>query len=269
MFRIKSMLPYLALIGARARLEIQYRAAAIFGMGTQIFWGLVRVAIFTAFYKAGASHLSMTLAQTVTYLWLVQAFIRIMPWNVDPEIRAMVHQGTVVYELLRPVDLFWAWYIRAFSAHSIPTAMRSAPIFLVATLFLGLQLPNSLFSTFCWFLSLILAFMLAAAITTLLNISLLFTIVGDGIQRVVPAISNFASGMLMPLSFLPSPIKSLVDILPFRDLIDTPVRIYLGLTSPLQTVCLYIHALIWIALLIIAGRLLMQIATRRLEMQGG
>ncbi len=269
MSRNRYMVPYLALIGARLRLETQYRAAAIFGMCTQIFWGLVRVAIFTAFYKAGTAHLSMTLAQTVTYLWLVQAFIRIMPWNVDPEIRAMVHQGTVVYELLRPVDLFWAWYIRALAGHSIPTAMRSAPIFLVASLFLGLQLPYSIVTGFEWFIALILAILLAAAITTLLNVSLLFTIVGDGIQRVVPAISNFASGMLIPLTFLPLPLQSFIDFLPFRDLIDTPVRIYLGLTTETQTLFLYIHALIWIALLIFTGRSLMRIAVSRFEVQGG
>lgn len=43
------MTPYLAILSARFRTLLQYRAAAAAGFGTQLFWGLIRMMIFEAF----------------------------------------------------------------------------------------------------------------------------------------------------------------------------------------------------------------------------
>ncbi len=45
------MTPYLAVFSARIRMLLQYRAAAMAGMATQIFWGWIRVMIFAAFHR--------------------------------------------------------------------------------------------------------------------------------------------------------------------------------------------------------------------------
>lgn len=46
------MISYWATLSARFRTLLQYRAAALAGMGTQLFWGLVRVMIFEAFFRS-------------------------------------------------------------------------------------------------------------------------------------------------------------------------------------------------------------------------
>ena len=43
----QSMRAYTAVMSARLREALQYRAAAVAGMVTQLFWGLIRVMIFT------------------------------------------------------------------------------------------------------------------------------------------------------------------------------------------------------------------------------
>ena len=48
------MRAYVAVFGARFRALLQYRAAALAGLGTQVFWGLIRVMIFGAFYATAA-----------------------------------------------------------------------------------------------------------------------------------------------------------------------------------------------------------------------
>ena len=53
---------YQALIAARFRVLLQYRAAAVAGIGTQLFFGLIRVMIFQAFYRS-SSH-----AQPMSYV---------------------------------------------------------------------------------------------------------------------------------------------------------------------------------------------------------
>jgi hypothetical protein len=65
---------------------LQYRAAAVAGFGTQVFWGLMRIMIFEAFYRSSSADQPMTFPQVVTYVWLGQAMLAMFPWNVDADI---------------------------------------------------------------------------------------------------------------------------------------------------------------------------------------
>ena len=73
------MKAYWAVLSARFRTLLQYRAAALAGLGTQVFWGLIRVMIFGAFYRSTTAPQPMTYPEVVTYVWLGQAFIRMLP----------------------------------------------------------------------------------------------------------------------------------------------------------------------------------------------
>ena len=97
------MTAHLALMSARFRMLLQYRAAAMAGMSTQLFWGLIRVMIFEAFYRSSVAIHPMSYPEVVNYVWLGQAMFALLPWWMDAEIRNMVRSGTVVYELVRTV----------------------------------------------------------------------------------------------------------------------------------------------------------------------
>ena len=49
---MKRFLPYRAVVSARYRMLLQYRAAAFAGLVTQCFWGAIRLMIVAAFYAA-------------------------------------------------------------------------------------------------------------------------------------------------------------------------------------------------------------------------
>lgn len=264
--------PYAAILSARFRTLLQYRAAAIAGAGTQLFWGLIRMMIFEGFYRsADLIHRPqpMSLAQTVTYIWLGQAMLGILPWNVDPDVRGSIRTGAVAYELLRPVDLYALWYSRAVAQRTAPTLLRSIPIFLIAGLFFGLQAPPSLLSAAAWLLVTAGAILLSAAMSSLLTISLLWTISGEGVTRLVPSLVIALSGMIVPLQLFPEWSQPLVRFLPFAHVVDTPFRVYLGTIPPAQAGLAFAAQLAWTAALALVGRWLVARAARRLVVQGG
>src|SRR5476649_1146047 len=59
--------PYVAVFAGRLQLTLQYRAAALAGFATQLWFGVIRVLIFVAFYAGGAAHAPMSLANAITY----------------------------------------------------------------------------------------------------------------------------------------------------------------------------------------------------------
>ena len=67
------------------------------------------------FFRARSAHQPMSLAQAVTYVWLGQAFLVLLPWNADPELRRDGRTGDVAYERLRPLDTYFFWYARAMA----------------------------------------------------------------------------------------------------------------------------------------------------------
>ncbi len=263
------MRPYLAIVSARFRMLLQYRAAAFAGFVTQIFWGFIRVMIFEAFYRSSTAEQPMTLPEVITYIWLGQALFAMLPWSLDREIRQQIRTGTVAYEMLRPIDLYAFWYSRAIASRTAPTLLRAVPLVILAMLFLGMQLPESVASGFAWAAAMVGALLMACAVSTLLNISLLWTIEGEGVARIVPALFFLLSGMIVPIPLFPEWAQKILLFLPFSGLIDTPFRLYIGHLPPEAVFPVLIHQLCWTFALITFGRWLMSRGTRILVVQGG
>jgi ABC-2 type transport system permease protein len=267
--RASPVAPYVAVFGARFRTMLQYRAAALAGIGTQIFFGLIFVMVYEAFYRASSAPQPMSFPEVRTYVWLGQALLAMLPWNVDRDVRDMVRTGGVGYELLRPIDLYALWYCRALAWRVAPTLLRSVPLVLVAIPFLGMGLPPSLASAGAWALSTLGALLLGCAITTLMNTSLLWTLSGEGVAQLVPVLVLAFSGMLVPLPLYPAWMQPLLNVLPFRGLIDIPFRMYLGHLPPGQVLPLFLFQIVWTAALVLLGRWVLARGLRRLVIQGG
>lgn len=263
------MRSYWALISARFRTLLQYRAAAVGGIVTQLFFGLILVMIYQAFYRSSSAPQPMSYAQVVTYTWLGQGFLRMIPWNVDGDIRAMVRSGAVAYELLRPVDLYNAWYCRALAWRTAPTLLRALPVFAIAALFLGLRPPATPAGGAAFLLAIVGALLLGCAITVLMDISLLWTTSDDGIALFLPAVVLVSSGMNVPLPLFPAWAQRVLYLLPFRGLVDVPFRLYVGSIPPGECLRLLAQQLAWTAALVLLGRWLLERGKRRLVVQGG
>jgi ABC-2 type transport system permease protein len=262
------MRSYLAILSARFRMLMQYRAAAAAGVATQVFWGLIRLMIFEGFYRSTTQAQPMSLAQVIGYVWLGQAMLGLTLWSTDADIREMIRDGTIAYELLRPLDLYSLWFSRAMATRTATTAMRCLPIFVIGS-FLGLKAPPTWDAAAGWVLATAGAVLLVSALSTLLNISMLWTISGEGIVRVAPALVYAFSGMLVPLVFLPDWARRLSDWLPFRGIVDVPFRIYLGHIPTTAMLPALAHQLAWTAVLILAGRWMLRSAVGRVVVQGG
>lgn len=270
--------PYAAIVSVRFRMLLQYRAAAIAGLWTQMFFGLVLIMIYEAFYRsARVAAQPMAFPQVASYVWLGQALLAMLPWNVDAEIRAMVRSGAVAYELCRPVDLYGLWYARAVAQRTAPTLLRAAPMAVFAML--GLPLlglggwrlapPASLAAGAGFAAALLCAFVLGCAISTLINITLMWTVAGDGIILLSTSAVSLFSGLAVPLPMFPEWAQSTLRWLPFASLFDLPFRIYSGHIAVDGLLPVIARQLGWAIAIVAFGRWLLGRGMRRLVMQGG
>lgn len=263
------MKPYLAIFIIRIKTLFQYRAAALAGICTQAFWGIIYLMIFRAFYSEASQGQPLTLGQAVTFMWLGQALLQLLPWNLDKEVAAQVRSGNIAYELVRPMHLYGLWWARSLALRLVPTALRALPIFLVAGLLFGLEAPVSMEALVAFLASVILAFLLSASITTLMMIALFWTISGEGLQRLLPHIVVLFSGMVVPLPLFPRWMQPFLDVQPFRAVMDIPCRLYTGLIPASEAVYYLAFQAAWTAAFVVLGWWLLQKAMRQFVIQGG
>jgi ABC-2 type transport system permease protein len=260
---------YWTILSARFRVMLQYRTAAIAGLGTQVFWGFIRIMIFSAFYQAANVPQPISFVQLVTYIWLGQGLLRLLPWTPDFEVRDLIRSGDVVYELAKPLDLYGHWFMRSLALHGAPTVLRALPMFVLAMLFFGMKAPASFESGIAFLVSVVAALILAAAITTFITVTMMWTLAGDGIASIFGIAGWFFSGMVAPLPLLPPWLQQTMYLMPFRGIIDIPIRLYIG-DLPAEKAAMYIgFQLGWAVVMIALGRWLLTRGTSRLIAQGG
>ncbi|MFT5377313.1 MAG: ABC-2 type transport system permease protein [Candidatus Latescibacterota bacterium] len=263
------MSAYWAIFSARLRMLLQYRAAALAGLSTQLFWGLIRVMAFEAFYRSSAATIPMPVEQVVDYIWLGQAFLMLLPIRLDAEIRTMVRSGTIAYELVRPLDLYNFWYMRTIASCLAPTTLRCGPLLLIALLVFDMRLPPSSSAAFAFALTMVSALLLAAAISNLLNITLLWTVAGEGTAGIMQVVTFLFCGMIVPLPLFPDWMQPLLSYSPFAGLMDLPFRLYTGHISSDQLASVFARQLGWTLALVVFSRWLLARGTRILVAQGG
>jgi ABC-2 type transport system permease protein len=269
--------PYRAVVAARFRAHLQYRGAALAGVLTQCFFGLVRIMIFEAFYNASAAPPPMSHAQMCAYVWLGQAMLAMFPWSTDADIRELVRTGNVGYELCRPVDLYGLWWCRALAWRTAPVLLRLVPMFLVAMVVLPLVglgewrlgPPPSLAAAAMWVLCTLGALLICCALTMLMNVSLLYTISGQGISILIGALTVMFCGLVIPLPLLPGWAQRVLELLPFAGVMDLPGRVFIGHIAPAGAVRVLGLQLAWTAVLVGVGKLMLARGTHRLIIQGG
>jgi ABC-2 type transport system permease protein len=140
---------------------------------------------------------------------------------------------------------------------------------IVAHLFFGMQLPPSWGAAVAWLAATFSAVLLSAAFATLVTITALWTISSRGIVDVLVPCIWFFSGIVVPIPLFPDWAQGVLNFLPFRGIMDIPFRVYLGHIPLADVVPALAHQLGWTLFVILLGRWLLSLGTRRLVVQGG
>lgn len=266
------MKPYLVVFRVRALASLQYRMAALARLAPPLFVGIVQAMFYTAFFAGAGGKQPITLGETITYVWIVQLLVGVQPWSGDPEVLEIIRSGRIAYELCRPLDLYAHWFTRLAARRLVPLLLTSLPLAVIALLLpdsLGMGLPASPAAALGFLLSLGGVVLLSAALSNLLGILTIWTVGGEGVYYLGPVIFLVLSGAAAPLPLFPDGVQPLLEALPFRGLLDTPARIYLGLAAPERALLLVGNQLIWTAGIALFGRWLLSRALKSVVIQGG
>ncbi|MDD3187373.1 MAG: ABC transporter permease [Bacilli bacterium] len=252
---------------------LQYRVSALAGLSTQFFFGFVFIMIYLAFYETEYDSAPMKFNELVTYLWLGQAFFSLMYlYHKDKELISMIRDGNISYELCRPQNLYWKWYIKIFSSKLSMVLLRFFPVIIIAFLLpfpYNLSLPNNMFSFIFFVISMIIGAFLVTSLSTMVHIIAFFSLDEKGIMSMFMVIADLFAGGIVPVLFLPKFLQLIADYLPFRYIFDLPYRIYSGNITGMTAVSNVLIQLLWVFVSIGIGYYLNKRILSKVEVQGG
>jgi ABC-2 type transport system permease protein len=264
---------YLSIWRLRFITGLQYRAAALAGMVTQLFFGFVFIMVFVAFYDHSIVQLPISLKDLVTYVWLQQIFLAfIMLWFRDSEIFQMITNGNIAYELCRPCGIYPFWYAKLLAQRLSSAMLRCFPILIVVFALpqpFRMSLPPSISELLLFLITLVLGLLVIVAISMLIYISVFWTMSPTGSTLMIAVAGEFFAGMVIPIPLMPQWLQNIAYALPFRWTMDFPFRVYSGHIPQAEALWGILVQLAWLAVLVGFGRWSLHKALRQVVVQGG
>jgi len=249
----------------------QYKISLFSSLPLYLVRGLLTISILMAFNKLSVQKNQAT--ALVNYILIQTCFAPfVSAWIIDSDLNNIIKTGNIAYEYLKPMDLYWSWFIRLISQRLFIGTMSSIPILLIIGAFpepYALRIQPSTETILLFIVAISLALILNTVLSLLVYISVFHTFSITGSLLIFGSIMEFLGGMVIPFSLFPENIKRVLNILPFKYGAAYPFQILNGKAITIDSLTGIMFQLIWIIIVIFIGRGWLKRNIKHIVVQGG
>jgi ABC-2 type transport system permease protein len=245
-----------------------YPWATAAGVFTNTIFGFIQAYILLAVYRHRTHVGGYDARDAVTYVWLAQAFLMtvyIFSWQ---ELAQRIRDGSIATDLARPLDPQRYWLAFDLGRAPYHFVFRGFLPFVIGALVFDLRYPG-VGSVVLFLVSLAFAVVVSFGFRFLYNSAAFWLVDIRGVVTLSITVSIFFSGMLLPLSFFPSWLRTVAQALPFASALQTPIDVWLGKYDGVSLFGVLALQVFWALVLLGLGRLALRAGARRLVVQGG
>ncbi len=248
---------------------LAYRARYYVGVLTYLFNVAVYYFIWRAVFRHSPTVVGLSLAEMMTYVavgWTIRSFY----FNeIDRDIAAQVQEGRLAMNLIRPVDFQTVMIADSVGQSAFRAVLFTLPIGIVVGIVFPVRPPASLLAGALFLCSAALSFFLVAAINFLVGLIAIRTKSILGILRAKHLVVELLSGLLIPTTLFPEPLRTFLFASPFPHINYTPAALYLGKAAGAEAARLLTLQAGWTLLLLGLGQIAWRNSRQRITIQGG
>jgi ABC-2 type transport system permease protein len=233
-----------------------------------IFFQFVMVrAIWMAVYGDEAVVGGIPLDMTITYLSIVALMNFMLHASIADEIHRRIDQGQVAVDMVRPIG-----FIRQMVAIALGDSVGHWLLLVVVIpglLLLGSLQPPAPVPGLVFVISLALAYVLNTLLWLLVGLSGFWLLNVSGMKSLLGLTYQFLSGSMIPLWFMPGPMREVVEWLPFQAIAFLPATIYVEQRTGGEMWRVVGVQVLWIGIMGAAVGWIWRRAQRHIVVQGG
>ncbi|GAB7193085.1 ABC-2 family transporter protein [Kineococcus sp. NUM-3379] len=262
--------PYPALAAAGFRRWSSYRLAMVASAAANVVFGLLKAAVVAATVgAAGGSVAGYDAAQAATYAWVSQACISPVAVFGRDDLAQRIRSGDVAVDLARPVDPQLAAWAADLGRAAFTLLPRGGPPLLVGALVTGLVLPDAPSAYLLGIVALALAASVSFAAQWIVNCLAFRLLDVRGPLALYTVLALVLTGLSLPVHWFPDGLRAVALATPFPSMLQTPVDVLTGRLAGAEALSAVGVQVLWLVVLLLAGRAAFAAGTRRLVVQGG
>lgn len=213
-----------------------------------------------------------TFPQMIMYMILSAVVSEITFSDTLSEITSDVHYGLIGMRLMKPVNYRAQLAFTAAGSFIARAVIIGLPMIVAGTLIavFGFGLDGLVWYNIILFVpAMFVATMFADTLGFLFGQLAFRTHAMFGINSMMNILTGFLSGAFVPIALFPLWAQNILEFTPFPSMMSMPIRLFLGMMSPLETLQAFGIALAWLAVLNVLGELLYRGSVRHVVVFGG
>lgn len=229
---------------------------------------IVYIFVWQAIYNQTGDAGGLTISQMVTYYILVVTISPISLWGINEDIARSIRSGKINKELLNPITYF-QYYFGVNLGEIAFSLVIGIAVFIVCNIFWNAILPSNITNFILFIIVILLGIPITFFIQMIVGTAGFYTNSIWGMQILRKAIISIFSGVIAPITLFPKWFQNLANILPFKELIYTPINIWLGQVAINDIYFIVAKQVIWGIILYIIAKAFFNHAVKKITINGG
>ncbi|MEU1984753.1 ABC-2 family transporter protein [Nocardia sp. NPDC019395] len=261
---------YRRLVVAGFRRQWHYKLAMFAGLFTNCVFGFVRAAVMLAAIDATGGFAGYDAGSIGAYVWISQGLLGALQFMAaELELAERIRTGDIAIDFLRPVDVQLSYLATDIGRGVCGLIPRLLPSLLIGSLTFGLVLPGTPESVLLGACSVLLAIALSFLALFALTTAGFWVVETRGIRALYQTSGPFLAGLFVPVHLFPEWLGAIAAATPFPSMLQAPVDVLSGRVAGWDAVQVVGVQVFWLLVVGAAGRMLLLLGRRRLEVQGG
>lgn len=264
-----TMNKYLYIMKTKIQTVLSYRFDVLSTIFVQCITMFAICYFWLAVYGETDSAQGVSGKDMLTYTTISILMGNLLTMNVQHRIVDSIRTGNVALDMLKPMNIYFSYLAEDLGEAVVAFFQKALPLLLISSLMFGLPKVASpvhfilfLFSfVFSWFINWLLAAML--------GLWAFRTFSMGPMMAVKTYIIKLLSGSVIPLWFFPDMLQRILELLPFVNIYQVPLGIYIGKYSIRSSLEHMAVQLFWDVALLAVFTVLQRKMAEQVLVQGG
>lgn len=229
---------------------------------------IVYIFVWKAIFAQTGNAGGFTVEQIITYYILVTTIKPFALWGINEDIAHSIRNGNISKELLNPMTYFQYCFGVNLGEMAFAFVVGLAS-FVVCSILWGITLQFNLLNFILAVIIILVGIIISFFMQMIVGTVGFYSSSIWGMQILKKAIISIFSGIIAPLTLFPEWFQKIANILPFKELIYTPVNVLMGNIELNQIWIIIVKQILWVFITYGIAKIFFNHSIKKVTINGG